>query len=267
MTDTGTQLTETTPIVQSVELGVVSASSPAQLVARATEAANALAGVIEDKKLFAMISGRKFVKCEGWTTLAAMMGVLPREATMTLRDTGAYEATVELVRISDGAVLTRASAECGPDEPTWKNRAAYARRSMAATRATSKACRLAFSWVMALAGYEVTPLDEMPPEEVHPPKTEKAGRGQSPVGRPKDASIVTPPVQSLEEFPKQLEGGEPDPTDPGEKLMPVGAHKNAKLKVLSSKILMDAKDWMQRTKRYADFIPAIEGILKSREGL
>ena len=33
---------------------------------------------------------------------------------------------------------------------------------MAQTRATGKACRLAFSWIMALAGYEPTPAEEMP---------------------------------------------------------------------------------------------------------
>jgi hypothetical protein len=32
---------------------------------------------------------------------------------------------------------------------------------MAVTRATGKAYRLAFSWIMNLAGYEVTPAEEM----------------------------------------------------------------------------------------------------------
>jgi len=75
-----------------------------------------------------------------------------------------------LVRMSDGACIGRASAECGaPDEldkygkPVWSTRPRYARRSMAQTRATGKACRLAFSWIMALAGYEVTPAEEMTP--------------------------------------------------------------------------------------------------------
>src|SRR6185503_18345281 len=98
-------------------------------------------------------------------TLATMMGCLPREVSVTRDEKGTYTATVELVRMSDGAVLTRASAECGMDENTWKNRADYARRSMAVTRATSKACRIAFSWVMVLAGYEATPQEEIPHEE------------------------------------------------------------------------------------------------------
>lgn len=152
-------------VEEAVELGVVRATSPAQLVTRATEAANALAAVIESRKLFSNIQGKRYVRCEGWTTLAAMMGVLPRETSVVEAPEGTFTATVELVRMTDQAILTRASAECGSDEPTWKGRPRYARRSMALTRATAKACRIAFSWVMVLAGYEVTPAEEM-----HEPK-------------------------------------------------------------------------------------------------
>lgn len=41
------------------------------------------------------------------------------------------------------------------------NRPRFARRSMALTRATGKACRLALSWIMALAGYQSCPAEEM----------------------------------------------------------------------------------------------------------
>lgn len=149
-------------VEDAVELGVVRATNPAQLVAQATEAANALAAVIESRKLFSNIQGKRYVRCEGWTTLAAMLGVLPRELSVVEHPEGTFTATVELVRMTDQAVLTRASAECGMDESTWKSRPRYARRSMALTRATAKACRIAFSWVMVLAGYEVTPAEEMP---------------------------------------------------------------------------------------------------------
>ena len=98
-----------------------------------------------------------------------MLGVVPREVS-TVEQDGIYTATVELVRMNDGACISRASAECGSDDeldrygkPVWSGRPRYARRSMAQTRATGKACRLAFSWIMALAGYEPpTPAEEMP---------------------------------------------------------------------------------------------------------
>lgn len=145
-----------------VELGVIRANKPAEVIAAATEAATALAAVIEDRQLYSRIQGKKFVRAEGWTTLAAILGVTAHEVTVTDVD-GTYTATVELRRLTDGAAIGRASAECGMDEPTWAKRSRYARRSMALTRATGKACRLAFSWVMALAGYEVTPAEEIPP--------------------------------------------------------------------------------------------------------
>ena len=152
----------------AVSLGTLQAASASALVQGAREMAGALADVIERQRLSVGIQGRKYVKVEGWTTLGVMLGVVPREVS-TVEQDGIYTATVELVRMNDGACIGRASAECGsPDEldrygkPVWSSRPRYARRSMAQTRATGKACRLAFSWIMALAGYEPTPAEEMP---------------------------------------------------------------------------------------------------------
>src|SRR5882762_1146733 len=180
------------PIVEEsprVELGVIRADGPKELLKVASEAADALASVIASKKLFSTISGRQYVRVEGWTTLATMMGCLPREVSVSRDEKGTYTATVELVRMGDQAVLTRASAECGMDEPTWAKRADYARRSMAVTRATSKACRIAFSWVMVLAGYEATPSEEIPEQErggtsTAPPKGAAASPGAEPASPP-----------------------------------------------------------------------------------
>jgi hypothetical protein len=134
---------------------------PADVILRGSEQAKPLADLIKSQKLSVKISGREYVKAEGWQALAAMNGVLPREEDVVRLDDGTYIATVVLVRISDGTVLTRASAECGADEPMWMQRPNYARRSMAVTRAMGKACRIAFSWVVSLAGYEPTPFEEV----------------------------------------------------------------------------------------------------------
>jgi hypothetical protein len=143
---------------------------PNYLLGQASRMATALGKVVNTKRLYATISGRKYIVCEGWTTLAAMNGVTPHEVSVTETD-GIFVATVELRRMSDGVVSARASAECGaPDEldkhgkPVWSTRPRYARRSMALTRATAKACRLAFSWIVALAGmdFSTTPAEEVP---------------------------------------------------------------------------------------------------------
>lgn len=161
--------TEIVKIESDMRLGIIPARTPHDVIVQAAEIAKELAGIIKDRKLTVSIQGRNFVRVEGWSTMGAMLGVLPREVTeMTKRfEDGSYESTVELIRISDGAVIGRASALVGMDEkdskgkPTWANRAEYARRSMAVTRATGKAYRLGFSWIIAMAGYETTPAEEM----------------------------------------------------------------------------------------------------------
>jgi hypothetical protein len=160
-----------------VQLGLVRAGSPAQLVKQAAEVASALAGIIQTRELYKQIGNRKHVMVEGWTTCAAMMGCMARELSNEEKG-GIYTAVVELVRMSDGMVLTRASAECGEEEP-WNDRPFYQRRSMATTRATGKACRLAFSWVMVLAGYEATPSEEMDGVGAEYHGTEESGSGRS----------------------------------------------------------------------------------------
>lgn len=163
-------------------------SRPAEVIAAATEEAKVLADVIERQGLAIKISGRKYVKVEGWTTLATLRGCLPSEASVKRDKEGRYIAVVELKR-ADGQVLCRASGECGgPSEKMWNDRPQYARRSMAVTRAMGKACRIAFGWVMALSGYETTPAEEMEGlgEEVH--KEPPAKKYDKPVEKPAPAT-------------------------------------------------------------------------------
>lgn len=151
----------TEPSTALVELGTLQASTPAALVSGATQISDQLAKIIRDKKLANKIQGKEYVRVEGWTTLAALLGVIAREDKVHAEADGSYIATVSLVRMTDGSVISTASAECGMDEPKWANGPRYARRSMAITRATGKAARLAFSWIMALAGFQPTPAEEM----------------------------------------------------------------------------------------------------------
>ncbi len=146
--------------------------SPANRIAEATEVANALAPLITSKKLYANISGKKHVLYEGWTTLGALMGVFPKVAwthplkadqTVAMGDDVVigWEARVEAVTLS-GAVVGAAESQCLRAESNWKNRDDFALRSMAQTRAGAKALRMPLGFIMALAGYDATPADEMP---------------------------------------------------------------------------------------------------------
>jgi hypothetical protein len=145
---------------EHIYLGAITLA-PEQVVETATRVATALKKVVMDRRLFSSIQGKEYVRVEGWTTLGAMLGVLPREVETKRLEDGSYEAKVDLVRSSDGMVIGGASALCGMDETKWASKPDYARRSMAVTRATGKAYRLGFSWIMELAGYASTPAEEM----------------------------------------------------------------------------------------------------------
>lgn len=71
-----------------------------------------------------------------------------------------WEACVE-VRTASGAVVGKAEAMVSRSEETWNTRDDYALRSMAETRAESRAYRRAIGWIVNLAGYNATPAEEM----------------------------------------------------------------------------------------------------------
>lgn len=202
-------------VQSSVSLGSMQLATPRDVVITATEVAKELSKIIEDKRLYVPMKNGKYVKVEGWATLGSMLGITPKErSVLTLVEgEGAervwqFEAYIELVRNSDGVVIGGASAICRTDEVlTRKNGTSYKRwggmdlnapRSMAITRATSKALRIALAWIMVLGGYKPTPAEEM--ESVidaefapapAPAGVEGAAPATSDVTAPKDAKDWT----------------------------------------------------------------------------
>lgn len=137
---------------------------PAEVIVRASAVADALKGVLQRQGLTMNIQGREHVRVEGWTTLGSMLGVVP-VVTWTRPTEKGWEARVE-ARTMDGRVVGAAEAGCSRDERTWTSRDDYALRSMAQTRATSKALRGPLGFVVTLAGYAATPAEEMPRDEL-----------------------------------------------------------------------------------------------------
>lgn len=194
--------------------GLAPAPTPEQVVQQATVEAEALARVIQEQGLYA-VTGRdrqgnekRHVQVEGWQTLGAMRGVFAitewsrrtddyqplvvrskwiteeggrrRKVTETVQEgVGGYEARVQLVN-ANGIVVGAAEAECTWEEESWGKRPANALRSMAQTRAIGKAYRGVFAFVMALAGYEVTPAAEMPPPIPSLPDLHNVPEGHGP---------------------------------------------------------------------------------------
>lgn len=155
--------------------GLFATDKPREVIAKAVEVADALMEVVRKKGWAKKIQGREFLELPAWQTIGAMLSVTPFcEWSRPIE--GGWEARV-VVRKSDGAEIAAAEAQCTRSERTWSSRDDYAIRSMAQTRATSKALRSALGFIAAIAGFEDTPAAEMPDEK---PEPEKPAAPESP---------------------------------------------------------------------------------------
>jgi len=137
-------------------------SDPETALERMTEVSKLLFAVVEDRRLYVQIGGRKHLLVSAWTTLGAMLGLFPVVAWTKPNETGdGYVARVEVLT-RDGQLVGAAEAECSKAESKWRGRDPFALRSMASTRATSRALRGPLEQVVVLAGYDATSADEMP---------------------------------------------------------------------------------------------------------
>jgi len=120
------------------------------------------------------MQGRAYVTVAGATQVASLMGYSCRECGCVFvhqQDGLAahWLATVEVVD-RDGGIIGRGSAICSTEERQWKNRDAFAQRSMAITRAAGKALRLCLGHVFAMLGdgVQATTAEEMPEPDREP---------------------------------------------------------------------------------------------------
>ncbi|MEI6446493.1 MAG: hypothetical protein WCO96_01280 [Actinomycetes bacterium] len=192
---------------ESVELAhveaqpLVAGNTPAETLEGHVLIANELRRIIAEQKLSVQVQGKEHVKVEGWQTLGLLCSITA-VVTDTVPVDGGFMATVEARRVTDGMVVGRAQALCTNDEKKgpWKNADRYALLSMAQTRATSKALKQAVGPLMQLAGYQTTPLEEMPVEPVGEPVkrrciTEDQAKALTNLARIK--SLSTPELRKL----------------------------------------------------------------------
>ncbi len=154
--DVGTELA---PVAQGPGANLFRSDDPNEIVTRAKETANALSAVIDSQGLFTNIQGKKHVRVEGWTLCGSMLGVTA-VVTSTRELANGWEARCE-ARTLDGRVIGAGDAMCTRDEKRWKTADDYAVRSMAQTRATSKALKGPLGFIVSLAGFAPTPAEEM----------------------------------------------------------------------------------------------------------
>ena len=123
-----------------------------------------LAEIVEDQGLFTIIQGKKHLHVEAWKTIGKGYGYSPQIEWTRPIESGGWEARCIFTDLA-GEQVGSGEAECGTygDGP-WVDRASYAQRSMAQTRAISRAGRNCLDWVVVLAGFSATPFEEMPRE-------------------------------------------------------------------------------------------------------
>lgn len=152
----------------STDLTVV---NPGTLMTQATDVAGVCGEIV--KRTALTIQGRKYVRVEGWQSIAAAYGCVASSKNVQ-KIAGGTKAVGELHRISDGVLVASAEGFVGEDEPTWyggvnqygktlPKRPDFAIQAMAQTRAISRVCRTAFAFVVVMIDGKMstTPAEEM----------------------------------------------------------------------------------------------------------
>ena len=186
-------------VLQGTPAGqIIRAEEPDEIIAKATAIANSLKKLIDGQDLAKALGGsRKHVEVGGWQAAGTLLGALGgqplhaetewsriaclpngdplrREYEVTewrgkgdnrvqriyTVDGYDWEAKVK-IKTPDGTVVGTAEALCSRTESTWAERPDPAVKSMAETRAESRAYRRAIGWIAHMAGYNPTPAEEM----------------------------------------------------------------------------------------------------------
>ena len=161
------------------------------------------------------IQGRKYVRVEGWQSIANAFGCVASAKNVTRCETG-ITAVGQVRNMATGIVIAEAEGFVGFSEKTWGGREEYAQRAMAQTRAISRACRSAFAFVVTMmdAGLETTPAEEVP--------SEGFSDNHRPAPRVVDAEVIQPRIVS-----RELVSGETKCSAPERKKKPVAASREA----------------------------------------
>lgn len=139
---------------------------PAEVLKRAKATADALAPVIREAGLVSQIEGKDYLNVEAWQTLGQQVGVTGVIVSTRKLDNG-WEARCE-ARTLDGRTIGAADSMCTRDETTgrkntkrWEDANDFEIRSMAQTRAMSRALSSVLRFIPTLAGMGGTPAEEM----------------------------------------------------------------------------------------------------------
>ena len=149
---------------------------PNAVIQDAQKKADMLYSVVEKQHLYQEIKGKKYLQLEAWQTLGKfcnVTGEIEWVKPVEMWDARGFEAravikTIALEKDEEGTIIVKvgdtiAAAESMTmtDEENWADKPMFQLKSMSQTRALSKAYRSCLSFIVALAGYQPTPAEEM----------------------------------------------------------------------------------------------------------
>ena len=181
-------------------LATVALRAPQDIIQEASERAKALKEMVEKTHGSIQIGGNEHLRIEAWTTIADFYGCKVQTVdaqAVEVFGTKGFKAMASVVHVASSRVVTTAEAYCLQDEPTWTDKALFQLASMAQTRAASKACSLAFRWVVVLSGFDATPAEEMAGIKVALPEPQTLDLGLMPFGKHKGKRLADVPTDYL----------------------------------------------------------------------
>jgi hypothetical protein len=251
--------------------------SPDTVLAEASLVAKAVDRLVKSRPdLVQVIGGRKHPRFELLQIVGSMFRVTARvRETRQLVQPDGWEAIAEAYHVPTGQVVATGEGMCSTDEPDWAVRPKYEwrngrrekvgevpvtshqRRSMAQTRACSKALRLALGWVLGLAGYEATAAEEMSGAEETPAQPAKPLRKSA--KQAPDAKITADQAKALWSAARAVGLSE---AEVAELLQAHGYQRTADVRALDYQRLLDqiAQRAQSAAKPQSGSLPALDFI-------
>jgi hypothetical protein len=152
---------EVVQVAPAAPVSLFRTEDPAEVLQRAKAVADALAPVIRGAGLVSNIQGKDYLQVEAWQVCGQQVGVTPVvTSTRRLIEPDGWEARCE-ARTLDGRTIGAADSMCLRTEERWKDSEDFEIRSMAQTRAMSRALASVLRFIPTLAGMAGTPAEEM----------------------------------------------------------------------------------------------------------
>jgi hypothetical protein len=199
-----------------IEGGLAVLGKPKDMLKQAQEVADVLIDVVKKQELSQKIGSREHIYVTAWQFLAHFYGVSARITELVpyvdeLTGAAGFKATADAILISTGMVISSGQAMCLNNEDNWNTRPKYEYEngqrkqtgdvrvpsfqlaSMAQTRAIGKALSNVLRFVVALAGYDQTPAEEMTGDEHDKRPNNERPTGRDPERKSNGSDLITEP--------------------------------------------------------------------------